>query len=152
MAQYCTFYLGPQIYGLDILGIQEILRFNEITPVPNGPFYVEGLINLRGQIVVAVNLRRLFGISAPPAGIDPIHLIVNFEGEALSLMADRAGDVIDFGGEEMLTPPAHKTGSASRLIQGVFRLKDALLQVLDVRAIFETQNGPESIHLNPAES
>ncbi len=143
MAQYCTFYLDRRIFGLDILQIQEIIHIPEITPVPNSPFFVQGLANLRGQIVVTINLRNIFGLKPAPDSVNPVHIIVPFEGEALSLIADRAGDVQDFGEAPMVPPPKAFSGPGSELIKGIFELKDSLLHIIDPEPIFANRFASE---------
>lgn len=136
MIQYCTFHLGKDLFGVDILGVQEITRGQEITPVPHAPNFVKGLINLRGQIVVTVSLRSLFGLEDFPAGADPINIILALDREPLSLMADRAGDVVEFPGEALTAPPNPLSGPGARLIKGVHRMSGRLLHVLEPAAIF----------------
>lgn len=140
MTQFCTFYLGEKTYGLEILSIQEIVRHLEITPVPHSPPFVAGLANLRGQIVVAVDLRNLFGMPRLPRPQDSINIILSSEEESLSLLADRAGEVIDFGDEAMVPPLSQQRDQTSDLVKGVFRLKDTLLNVIDTDAIFKNRN------------
>jgi purine-binding chemotaxis protein CheW len=135
MAQYSSFHLGDGIYGIDILGIQEILRHLEVTPVPNAPAFVDGLINLRGQIAVVVNLRKRLGM--PPARPDnhPIHIIADVDGEVISLLADRAGDVFEFDPQALAPCPGQAGSGDSALVQGVFQLESGLLHVLDARTL-----------------
>lgn len=140
MTQYCTFHLGEKIYGLEILSIQEIVRHLEITPVPQSPPFVAGLANLRGQIVVAVDLRNLFGMPRLPRPQDSINIILSSEEESLSLLADRAGEVIDFGDEAMVPRLSQQRDPTSDLVKGVFKLKDSLLNVIDTDAIFKNRN------------
>lgn len=148
MIQYCTFYLGPDLMGVDILTVQEITRGQEITPVPQADAFVKGLINLRGQIVPAVSLRALFGREDFPIGSSPINIILAQQGELLSLMADRAGDVAEFDAESLVAPPNALSDPGSRLIKGVHKLPDRLLHVLEPSAIwsddpaFATPNHP----------
>ncbi len=149
VAQYCTFYLGEQTYGLDILSIQEIVRLPDITPVPDTPAFVAGLMNLRGQIVVAVDLRKLFGLPPLPRSQAPINIILSSKEELLSLLADRAGDVVDFGAEAMVPPLSLQRGRTSDLIKGVYKLKDTLLNVLDTEAIFKDRNVMDANALQP---
>ncbi|HKP98364.1 MAG TPA: chemotaxis protein CheW [Fibrobacteria bacterium] len=150
MTQFCTFYLGEKTYGLEILSIQEIVRHLEITPVPNSPPFVAGLANLRGQIVVAVDLRNLFGMPRLPRSQDSINIILSSEEESLSLLADRAGEVIDFGDEAMVPPLSHQVGQTSDLIKGVFKLKDTLLNVIDTESIFKSRNGLDAKAAQPS--
>ena len=140
MTQFCTFYLGEKTYGLEILSIQEIVRNLEITPVPHSPPFVAGLANLRGQIVVAVDLRNLFGMPRAARPRDSINIILSSEEESLSLLADRAGEVIDFGNEEMVPPMSQQRDKTTDLVKGVFKLKDTLLNIIDTDAIFKNRN------------
>jgi purine-binding chemotaxis protein CheW len=140
MAQYCSFYLDDRAFGLDILSIQEIIRLPDITRVPDAPAFVAGLANLRGQIVVAVDLRILFGLPPAAASLQPVNIILSSDGEALSLVVDRAGDVLDFGEAAMVPPPGQPRGQASDLIMGVFMLKNELLHILDIQAIFTNRD------------
>lgn len=136
MIQYCTFHLGKDLFGVDILGVQEITRGQEITPVPHAPGFVKGLINLRGQIVVTVSLRSLFRLGDFPPGIDPINIILALDREPLSLMADRAGDVVEFPPTALTEPPHPLSGPGARLIRGVHRMSGRMLHVLEPAAIF----------------
>ena len=144
MTQFCTFYLGEKTYGLEILSIQEIVRHLEITPVPHSPPFVAGLANLRGQIVVAVDLRNLFGMPRLARPQDSINIILSSEEESLSLLADRAGEVIDFGNEEMVPPMSQQRDKTTDLVKGVFKLKDTLLNIIDTDAIFKNRNIPDA--------
>ena len=142
MAQFSTFYLDDRIFGLDILSIQEITHLQDITPVPNAPYFVEGLANLRGQIVVAVNLRKIFALPPPAGGKNPIHIILPSGGEVISLMADRAGDVVEFSYESLVPPPGLSKDASAGLVKGVFQLEHSLLNILNVAAIFESGAEP----------
>lgn len=137
MSQYCTFYLDKDLFGVGILSVQEIVRSQEITPVPHAPPFVEGLMNLRGQIVLAVNLRKIFRPGSIRWERDPVNIILTVQGEPVSLMADRAGDVLEFPAGSLVTPPNPMDGPVARLIKGVHKLEGALLHVLDPMAIFD---------------
>jgi purine-binding chemotaxis protein CheW len=126
--QYCTFYLGKDLLGVDILTVQEITRGQEITPVPHAEPFVKGLINLRGQIVMAVSLRSVFGLPS-------------LEREPLSRMADRAGDVAEFPEESLVPPPAPLAGPGARLVKGVHRMDDRMLHVVEPAGIFARPDG-----------
>lgn len=134
MAQYCSFHLGDRFYGLPIVGIQEILRRLEVTPVPTAPAYVVGLINLRGRIAMVVDLRRRLGLPPPPAGLDPVHIVADLDGEAVSFMADRAGDVFDLDPAALEPCPGPADAEASPVL-GVFALECGLMHILDAGAL-----------------
>src|SRR3954469_16736206 len=93
--QYCTFYLGAHSFGLDVLKVQEIIRYQEMTRVPLAPPVVRGLINLRGQIVTAIDLRRRLELHDRPADQFPVNVVVYTDDGAVSLLVDEIGDVMD---------------------------------------------------------
>src|SRR3954464_4816791 len=93
--QYCTFYLDGHYFGLDVLKVQEIIRYQEMTRVPLAPPVVRGLINLRGQIVTAIDLRRRLELAERPADHLPVNVVVHTEDGAVSLLVDEIGDVLE---------------------------------------------------------
>ena len=129
--QFCTFLVGDLFFGVDVHRIQEVLRFSQITRVPLAPDVIEGLINLRGQIVTAIDMRRRLGL--PPRAPDqtPLNLVVRTEDGAVSLLVDQIGDVLDVDAASWERAPDNLESPARDLIQGVFKLKDRLLLVLD---------------------
>src|SRR6266404_3904656 len=93
--QYCTFYLDGHYFGLDVLKVQEIIRYQEMTRVPLAPPVVRGLINLRGQIVTALDLRRRLELAERPADQQPVNVVVQTDDGAVSLLVDEIGDVLE---------------------------------------------------------
>lgn len=130
--QFCTFHVGDLFLGIEVERIQEVLRDAVITPVPLAPPEVRGLINLRGQIVTAIDLRRRFGLEDPSTDATPTTLVLRFDDELVSLVADRAGDVVEVGEEVFEDPPDTLKGERRRLIRGAFKLENRLLLALDV--------------------
>ena len=94
-SQCCTFWVDGLYFGVAVSEVQEVLRYQELTAVPSGPEAVHGLINLRGQIVTALDLRCRLGLPARPEGVLPMNVIVRSRGEVVSLLVDDIGDVID---------------------------------------------------------
>src|SRR3954454_4627156 len=93
--QYCTFYLDGSYFGLDVLHVQEVIRHQEMTRVPLAPPVVRGLINLRGQIVTALDLRRRLELPDRPADQPPpVNVVVRTDDGAVSLLVDDIGDVL----------------------------------------------------------
>lgn len=132
MNQCCTFWLADRLFGIDVHGVQEIVPAQPMTPVPLAPATVRGLINLRGQIVTAVDLRRRLGFDERPRGELPTHVIVQIEDVLLSFLVDRIGDVISVPEGAFESPPDTLQGRARELILGAYKLPDRLLLVLDV--------------------
>lgn len=145
--QYCTFYLGDQCFGLDVLKVQEIIRSQPMTRVPLAPEVVVGLINLRGQIVTAIDLRKRLELSAQVTNTDSADLVVNVviqtEDGAVSLLVDEIGDVLEVSESQFERPPETLRGPARDLIQGAYKLPDELLVILDpdkVVSLSESRN------------
>lgn len=128
---YCTFYVDSLFMGISVDAIQEIIRYQEMTPVPLANSVVRGLINLRGQIVTAIDLRRRLNLESRVSGLLPTNVVVRSEGGAVSLLADEIGDIIEVE-EEQFEPTLETIDAASReLFQGVYKLDRQLLLILD---------------------
>lgn len=129
--QFCTFIVNGLFLGVEVLKVQEVIRYQEMTRVPLAPAMVQGLINLRGQIVTAIDLRRRLELP-PRAGEDlPMNVVVRSDDGAVSLLVDEIGDVVEISDDIYERPPETLTGVARELIQGVYKLKDRLLLILD---------------------
>lgn len=129
--QFCTFYLDGMFFGVEVRKVQEVIRYQEMTRVPLAPGVVEGLINLRGQIVTALDLRRRLGLPPRPEGTLPLNVVVRTDEGTVSLLVDEIGDVLDVDPECFERAPETVTGLARELLVGVFKLKDNLLLILD---------------------
>ncbi len=129
--QFCTFSLNGLFFGVEVLRVQEVIRYQEMTAVPLAPSMVEGLINLRGQIVTAIDLRRR--LELPPRTGDslPLNVVVRSDDGAVSLLVDEIGDVVEIDDDAFERKPETLTGVARELVQGVYKLRDRLLLVLD---------------------
>lgn len=130
--QFCTFYLAGFFYGVEVEQVQEIIRQQEITPVPLAPEVVAGLINLRGQIVTAFDLRSRLGLSARGADERPTNVVVRHDGEAVSLLVDEIGDVVEVSDDSFEAPPDTLHGEARALTRGVYKLPGKLMHALDL--------------------
>ncbi|PAW85462.1 MAG: chemotaxis protein CheW [Pedosphaera sp. Tous-C6FEB] len=131
--QFCTFFLGDLLLGVEVLKIQEVIRFQAMTKVPLAPPTVRGLINLRGQIVLAVDLRQRLELPPAAGEAEPMNIVVRDGESAVSLLVDDIGDVLELSADRFEPPPDTLTGVARELVRGVFQLKDRLLLVLDIQ-------------------
>jgi purine-binding chemotaxis protein CheW len=129
--QYSTFFVADLFFGVDVLHVQEVLRFQQMTHVPQAPEVVEGLINLRGQIVTAIDMRRRLGLPPRAGDQTPMNMVVRTADGAVSLLVDEIGDVLDVEAATYERPPDNLDPGARELIRGVYKLKDRLLLVLD---------------------
>ena len=130
--QYCTFFLKDQFLGVPVQKVQEVIRYQEMTRVPLVPRVIRGLINLRGQIVMAVDLRRRFEMEDRAASELPINVVVRTAEGVVSLMVDEIGDVMEVDESSFEIPPETLKGSVRSMIPGVYKLKERLMHVLDV--------------------
>jgi purine-binding chemotaxis protein CheW len=129
--QYCTFWVGDLFFGIAVDQVQEVLRYQQMTAVPCAPESVRGLINLRGQIVTAVDLRTRLGLPGPQPDTLPMNVIVRTGGEVVSLLVDDIGDVMEATGVELEPAPANLPSSVTSALEGVFPLPDSILLILD---------------------
>jgi purine-binding chemotaxis protein CheW len=129
--QFCTFYLEKYYFGIELLQVQEVLRELELTQVPLAPHAVRGLMNLRGQIVIAVDLRRRLGLPERAKGAAAMNVIVRAGEDAVSLLVDEIGDVVEAGEESFEPPPETLRGAVRSAIRGVHKLEKQLMCVLD---------------------
>jgi len=129
--QICTFTLDGHCFGVSVEHVQEVLRYQEMTRVPLAPPVVRGLINLRGAIVTAIDLRRRLGFPERPADDLPMNVVVQTKDGPVSLLVDEIGDVVEIDDHDFETPPETQRGSTRELLQGVYKLERGLLLVLD---------------------
>ncbi|MFO1077150.1 MAG: chemotaxis protein CheW [Planctomycetota bacterium] len=139
--QYCTFHLADLYMGVEVRHVQEVLRYQRMRRVPLASEIVEGLINLRGQIVTAIDLRRRVGLPERPADCEPTNVIVRDADGVVSLLVDEIGDVLDVDEDRVEEPPSTIPGPAGELIRGVYKLESQLLLLLDVEQMFRIEAG-----------
>jgi purine-binding chemotaxis protein CheW len=142
--QLSTFFVADLFFGVDVLCVQEVLRFQQMTSVPQAPEVIEGLINLRGQIVTAIDMRRRLRLPPRGGGLTPMNMVVRTEDGAVSLLVDEIGDVLDVDVATYERPPENLDPAARELIRSVFKLKDRLLLVLDTERTVELVAGRAS--------
>lgn len=132
--QFCTFTLGDLLLGIEVERVQEVIREQALTNVPRAPHTVKGLMNLRGQIVTAIDLRRRFELPPLEEGGRAMHVVVFRPDGAVSLLVDSIGDVVELPRDDVAPPPPNISGRARELVRGVVPLESELLLVLDTGA------------------
>src|SRR6516225_11278479 len=142
--QFCTFYVAGHYFGVDVLKVQEVIRYQEMTRVPLAPHVVRGLINLRGQIVTAIDLRRRLELKDRPADQLPVNVVVRTDDGAVSLLVDEIGDVLEVPEKDFERPPETLKGTARELIRGAYKLQDRLLLILDTERTVSLTSSPNS--------
>jgi purine-binding chemotaxis protein CheW len=129
--QFATFFIDGLFFGVDVLKVQEVIRYQEMTRVPIAPAMIQGLINLRGQIVTAIDLRCRLELPARAEEELPMNVVVRSDDGAVSLLVDEIGDVLEVADDDYERTPDTLTGVARDLVRGVYKLKDRLLLILD---------------------
>ncbi len=142
--QLCTFFLETRFFGIEVEKVQEVIRYQLVTPVPLAPEVVRGLINLRGQIVTAIDLRRLLQVGDRSDERLPINIVIQTRQGIFSLLVDRIGDVLEVNEDCFEHPPDTLEGIARELIRGAYKLQGRLLLVLNVEKLFS----PEILNRN----
>ena len=135
MLEIATFYLGDLLLGIDIHQIQEINRNIDITEVPHAPEYVQGVINLRGEVVTVIDLCQILKVERTVELSDCRNIIVNSSGEHIGLLVDKIADVVNVRSDEIDPPLANLHGIDGRFFDGVYRMESELMVLLNVDEI-----------------
>jgi purine-binding chemotaxis protein CheW len=130
-SQYVTFCIGDLYFGIDVLQVEEVLRFQPITRVPLAPDAIAGLINLRGQIVTVLDMRRCLGLPPQVEGMMPMNAVIHTDEGAVSLLVDAIGDVVDVQAAEFEHVPGNMNPAIREILRGVYKLKERFLLILD---------------------
>jgi purine-binding chemotaxis protein CheW len=136
--QYATFEVADQLFGVDVATVQEVLRFHEYTRVPLAPAAVGGLFNLRGQVIAAVDLRVQLGLPPQDLAEPVMNVIVRVDDEAVSLLVDRIGEVVELTDDSIERTPDTLGAPAREFIAAAFQFNDRLMLALDVRRAADT--------------
>jgi purine-binding chemotaxis protein CheW len=131
LRQFCTFFLDGLRFGVDVRKVQEVVPHQEMTRVPLAPPMVEGLLNLRGQIVTGIDLRRRLDLPPRPAGRLPMNVVLRGDDDPVSFLVDAIGEVVEVDATAGQAPPETLRGRVRELIEAVYPLQDELLLVLD---------------------
>jgi purine-binding chemotaxis protein CheW len=139
-----TFHVGPVLCGAEVDCVQEVLRHQELTPIPLAAAATPGLLHLRGQILTAIDLRSVFDLPARDSGTKPVCVIVRKGESAASLLADRIGEVVEVEPDAIEAPPTHWQGPMREFSRGVTDRSDQLLLLLDAMRILDIESSQES--------
>ena len=138
--QLVTFQLGEELYGINIMDVKEIVRVQAIRSIPNAPAYVEGIFNLRSEIIPIINLHKRFHIkklvSSEEDELLSGFVILDIDGMKLGIIIDRISRVITIEKEDVQPPPQMLTGIGAEYIRGVVRQEHGYLIILNIRVLF----------------
>ncbi len=135
--QYCTFRVGSLSFGVDVLEVQEVIHRQEMTRVPRASTVVRGLTNLRGQIVMAIDLGRRIGLEPRGEEGESINVIIKAGERPVSLVVDEVGDILNLRDEDRESPPDTLPNSVRSLVTGIHQLEERLLLILDASRVVD---------------
>ncbi|MDI9611049.1 MAG: chemotaxis protein CheW [Archaeoglobales archaeon] len=134
--QVIVFKLGEERYGVDISQVREIIRPSQITKIPNAPDFVEGVINLRGQITTIVNLRKRFGLPSKEIDNDSRIIVVEYNNAVIGMMVDIVNEVKYLSHKDIEALPSIITArEEAKFLKGVGKLPDGLLILIDLNKV-----------------
>jgi len=136
--QVACFCLQDDLYAVDIMRIKEIIRPQKLTPLPQAPTFIDGIINLRGAVIPVVDLRKRFGMPARELTISTRLLIVRLSGQTLGLVVDDVTEVVTIPVNDIKPPPAVSDGLIANHLLGVCLAGDNLVMLLDIDRLLTT--------------
>lgn len=135
VVEFSTFYAGEMLLGIDIRKIDEINRQTDLTVVPQAPACICGVVNLRGEVVTVLDLRTVLGLERSALTKATRNVVVRHRGEQVGLLVDRVADVVRVAMDEVEPPPPNLNGLDGRCFDGVYKLDEALLVLLNTEAV-----------------
>jgi purine-binding chemotaxis protein CheW len=141
--QFCTFHLAGHLLGVPVMRVQEVISYQSMTRVPLANPVIDGLINLRGQIVTAIDLRKRLEFDPRDTDQRSMNVVVQTPGGVVSLLVDAIGDVVEVEETIYEAPPETLMGIAKELILGVYKFEDRLLLELDIDKAVTVSSGVE---------
>jgi len=138
--QLVTFQLGEELYGVDIMDVKEIVKVCDVRQIPNAPYYVEGIFNLRSEIIPVMNLHKRFQIKkleiADDEELEGGFIILNIDNNKIGIIIDKIARVVTVDMADVKAPPQMISGIGTEYIQGVIRQDEHYLIMLDIRKLF----------------
>jgi len=133
--QWVTFHLAGETYGINVMQVQEVLRYTEIAPVPGAPEYVLGIINLRGNVVTVIDTRNRFGLASGEMTDNTRIVIIETEGHVIGILVDSVAEVVYLRQSEVETAPNVGNDESAKFIQGVCHKNDELLILIELNKL-----------------
>lgn len=137
MSQLSTFHVGKYLFGVDVSLVQEVVRLQQITPVPLAAPEIAGLINLRGEVLTAIDLRTRLGLPPADTGREPVNVVVRVDDEPVSLLVDEIGGVLEVSQVPFEQTPSTVDERVREMLLGAYTLPDRLLLALNAKRVLE---------------
>ncbi|MCU7809775.1 MAG: chemotaxis protein CheW [Candidatus Thiodiazotropha sp. (ex Notomyrtea botanica)] len=143
LIQFVTFILKDEVYGINVMQVQEVLRVTEIAPVPGAPAYVLGIINLRGNVVTVIDTRTRFGLPSTDMVDASRIIVIESEKQVVGILVDAVAEVVELGEDDIDVAPNVGTDDSSRYIQGVATREEGLLILVDLNKLLTDEEWQE---------
>lgn len=141
--QWVTFRLDGETYGINVMQVQEVLRYTEIAPVPGAPAYVLGIINLRGNVVTVIDTRHRFGLMSADITDQTRIVIIESDTHVVGILVDAVAEVVYLRESEIETAPNVGNEESAKFIQGVCNKNDQLLILVELDKLLTDQEWSE---------
>lgn len=141
--QWVTYKLGDETYGINVMQVQEVLRYTEIAPVPGAPEYVLGIINLRGNVVTVIDTRSRFGLPSSEISDNSRIVIIESDDQVVGIMVDSVAEVVYLKSSEIDSAPNVGTEESAKFIQGVSNRDGQLLILVDLNKLLSDEEWDE---------
>ncbi|WP_406042078.1 chemotaxis protein CheW [Succinimonas sp.] len=143
LTRWVTFHLDKEVYGINVMQVQEVLRYSEIAPVPGSPDYVLGIINLRGNVVTVIDTRMRFGIEPMEVTDSSRIVIIEAGGQVVGILVDSVAEVVDLSVDDIDPAPNIGTEESAQFIKGVANLGQELLIIIDLNKLLTADEWDE---------
>ncbi|AUJ69520.1 MULTISPECIES: chemotaxis protein CheW [Pseudoalteromonas] len=145
--QWVTYKLEEETYGINVMQVQEVLRYTEIAPVPGAPSYVLGIINLRGNVVTVIDTRARFGLQSAEVTDNSRIVIIEAEKQVIGILVDSVAEVVYLRSSEIDSAPNIGTEESAKFIQGVSNREGELLILVDLNKLLNDDEWDELSHI-----
>jgi purine-binding chemotaxis protein CheW len=146
--RWVTFQLEKEVYGVNVMQVQEVLRYTEIAPVPGAPDYVLGIINLRGNVVTIIDTRMRFGLSPAEITDNTRIIIIEVDKQVVGILVDKVSEVVDLYQHEIDPAPNVGIDANSKFIKGVCYRNDCLMILIDLEKLLTDDEWQEINNFN----
>jgi purine-binding chemotaxis protein CheW len=140
---FATFYLGPHYFGINVADVLELNRNMEVTPVPKSPKIVRGIMNLRGQLVPAIDMYQRLDLVADIPKNESVSIILHCTGDLIAILVDDVGEILSLDQSTFEPPPSNFSLASKELVRGVHKLSERLLLIIDAKSIAHPADQPK---------
>ena len=138
--RWVTFRLADEIYGINVMQVQEVLRMTDVAPVPGAPHFVMGIINLRGNVVTVLDTRKLLDLATSDITDSSRIMIIESGKVTVGLLVDSVAEVVNIALADIDPPPSVGNDEGSRYIQGVYSSDQQILILIDLNKLINEEN------------